>query len=62
MVLAGEGCSAGGMSVGVVVYDLGISGAVTQGKRAPDFFPPYNEKCQDSHHSLHSKYCSEKTL
>jgi hypothetical protein len=39
----------------------GIWGAVTQGKRAPDFFLPYNKKRQDLHLSLYSKYFSEKT-
>ena len=39
----------------------GYMGRGDTGQRAPDFFPPYNEKCQDPHHSLHSNYFMEKT-
>ena len=46
---------------GDVLGYKGIWGTVTHGKRAPDFFLPYNKKRQDLHLSLHNKYFSEKT-
>jgi len=39
----------------------GIWDMVAQGKRAFDFFLPYNKKRQDLHLLLHNKYFSEKT-
>jgi hypothetical protein len=39
----------------------GYIGRGHTGKRAPDFFPPYNEKCQGPRYSLHSKYFFKKT-
>jgi hypothetical protein len=35
----------GGGKGKLITYLWDISGSVTQGKRAPDFFPLYNEKC-----------------
>jgi hypothetical protein len=63
--LAWAGVTLGCMPVAetfvIVLGYKGIWGAVTQGKRAPDFFLPYNKKRQDLHLSLHNKYFSEKT-